>query len=197
MAINLKKNQRVDLKKNNKNVTKLLVGLGWEASENGEEDFDLDASAFLLAANGRTRNEKDLVFYGELHHTSGGVEHMGDNLVGGNGKGDDEQIKVDLSKIPSVYQEIVFTVNIYDWDIRGQNFGMVHNAYIRVMDESDENNQPEELLRYGLAEDFATVTAVIAAKISRDGENWHFTAIGEGCQGGLRALCDKYGVLVL
>ena len=199
MAINLKKNEGVDLRKNNRNITKLRVGLGWNANANGEEDFDLDASAFLLTANGQVRSEKDLVFYGALDHVSDSVHHMGDNLVGGigEGRGDDEQITVDLSKIPSVYQEIVFTVTIYDWDVRNQNFGMVQNAYIRVMDESDPNKSAEELVRYDLTEDFSKDTAVIAGKISKENDMWRFTAIGESYSGGLYALCKKYNVPVL
>lgn len=198
MAINLKKNDAIDLKKINKNITKLRVGLGWDANTTGQEEFDLDASAFLLAENGRTRNEKDLVFYGALDHPSGSVQHMGDNLVGGMGAGraDDEQIVIDLTKIPDAIQEIVFTVTIYDYDVRHQNFGMVENAYIRVIDESFTQNA-EELVRYDLTEDFSKDTAVIAGKIARDGESWKFVALGESSDGGLRGLCGKYGVKVL
>ena len=197
MAINLQKNDAVDLKKINKNITKLRVGLGWDANTNGREDFDLEASAFLLTASGKTRNERDLIFYGALDHPSGSVQHMGDNLVGGTGAGrpDDEQIVIDLTKIPESIQEIVFTVTIYDCDVRNQNFGMVQNAYIRVIDESSAN--AEELVRYDLTGDFSKDTAVIAAKIARDGASWKFKALGESSVGGLRALCGKYGVKVL
>ena len=199
MALNLKKNEGVDLKKMNKNITKVRVGLGWDANTTGSDDFDLDASAFLLGPNGKTRTEKDLVFYGSLDHVSDSVHHMGDNLVGGSGQGrdDDEQITVDLTKIPSSIQEIVFTVTIYDFDVRNQNFGMVQNAYIRVLDESDPAKTGNELVRYDLTEDFSRATAVIAAKLARDGDSWQFVALGESYQGGLRGLCGKYGVNVL
>ena len=197
MAINLEKNGAIDLKKNNKNITKLRVGLGWDANTNGQEDFDLDASVFLLTANGKTRNAQDLVFYGALDHPSGSVQHMGDNLVGGTGSGrdDDEQIVIDLAKVPEAIEEIVFTVTIYDCDVRKQNFGMVQNAYIRVIDESSA--KAEELVRYDLTGDFSADTAVIAGKIARDSGSWKFVALGESSAGGLRALCGKYGVKVL
>ncbi len=199
MPINLKKHDAIDLKKINKNITKLRVGLGWDANTTGQEEFDLDASAFLLTNQGRVRNEQDLVFYGALDHASGSVQHMGDNLVGGAGAGrpDDEQIVVDLGKIPDAIEEIAFTVTIYDWDVRNQNFGMVQNAYIRVIDESASQNAPSELVRYDLTEDFSKDTAIVAAKIVRDGASWKFVAVGESYCGGLRALCDRYGVKVL
>lgn len=199
MPINLHKNDAVDLRKGNRNLTKLRVGLGWDASTNGDEDFDLDASVFLLTENGRTRNEQDLVFYGALNHPSGSVHHMGDNLVGGTGAGraDDEQITIDLTKIPESIQEIVFTVTIYDYDVRNQNFGMVNNAYIRVIDESSAQSAPEELVRYDLTEDFSLNTAVIPGKIVRNGASWKFVAASEKSGGGLRELCEKYGVKVL
>ena len=197
-AVDLKKGDAVDLKKGDRNLTKLRVGLGWDANTSGPEEFDLDASAFLLTASGSTRNAQDLVFYGALDHPSGSVQHMGDNLVGGTGAGrdDDEQILIDLTKIPEAIQEIVFTVTIYDYDVRHQNFGMVQNAYIRVIDESSQG-APEELVRYDLTEDFSLNTAVIAGRIVRNGASWKFVASSEKSSGGLRELCEKYGVKVL
>ena len=192
MAVNLSKGQKVDLTKDNPGLSKLLVGLGWETKKyDGGYDFDLDAAAFLLGQNGKVLSDADFIFYNNLKHASGSVEHMGDNLVGGSG-GDDEQIKVDLSKVPANVDKIDFTVTIYDADTRKQNFGQVSNAYIRVMDET--NN--EELIRYDLGEDFSIETAVVVGELYRNRGEWKFNAIGSGFKGGLRALGQDYGVNV-
>ena len=197
MPITLEKNKGISLRKNDRSITKLLVGLGWEANSTGKETFDLDASAFLLAANEHVRNEEDLVFYGALDHKSGAVKHMGDDLKGGDGTADAEQINVDLTLVPESIQSIVFTVTIYDYDVKGQNFGQVRNAYIRVIDMSpNQNGVGDELARYDLSEDFSTGNAVIAATIKRNEGDWKFTAVGEELDGGLKALCHKYGVRV-
>ena len=143
MAVSLTKGQKVDLTKGNPGLNNLLIGLGWDVNKfDGGSDFDLDTAAFLLGADGKTASDADFVFYGNLKHASGGVEHQGDNLTGA-GDGDDEQIKVDLSKVPEAVEKIDFTVTIYEAEERHQNFGQVSNAFIRVVDESSNT----ELIR--------------------------------------------------
>ncbi len=192
MPINLTKGQKVDLTKGNPGLKKIMVGLGWDVNQfDSGADFDLDAAAFLLGENGKTPTEKEFVFYGNLEHPSGAVKHMGDNLTG-DGEGDDEQVFVDLSKIPANIQKIAFTVTIYDADVRHQNFGQVSNAFIRIVDET--NNQ--EIIRYDLGEDFSIETAIVVGELYRNNGEWKFNAIGSGFQGGLAALCGHYGIEV-
>lgn len=190
MAISLQKGQRVDLTKDRPSLKNVLIGLGWDINHyDGETDFDLDASAFMTKANGKVGNENDFIFYGNLNHVSGSVQHMGDNRTG-EGDGDDEVIKVQLDKIPSDYDTISFTVTIYEAEKRLQNFGMVENAYVRLIDE----DTGEELVRFDLTEDFSTETALVVAEIyKRDGQ-WKFAAIGSGYDGGLKVLCKEYGI---
>ena len=134
MAINLTKGQKVDLTKGNPSLKHIMVGLGWDVNAfDSGADFDLDAAAFLLGSNGRCPTEKEFIFYGNLEHASGAVKHMGDNLTG-EGEGDDEQIQIDLSLIPSNVEKIAFTVTIYDSEVRRQNFGQVSNSFIRIVD---------------------------------------------------------------
>ena len=192
MPINLSKGQKVDLTKGNPGLKNIMVGLGWyvNAFDSGA-DFDLDAAAFLLGQNGKCPTEKEFIFYSNLEHSSGSVQHMGDNLTG-EGEGDDEQILVDLTKIPSNIEKVAFTVTIYDSDVRRQNFGQVSNAYIRIVDESNG----QELIRYDLGEDFSIETAVVVGELYRHNGEWKFNAIGNGFQGGLAALCGYYGIEV-
>ena len=192
MAISLKKGQKVDLTKGNPSLSKILIGLGWDVNKyDGGFDFDLDAAAFLLGANGKVISDEDFVFYNNLKHQSGAVEHMGDNLTGA-GEGDDEEIKIDLSKVPSNIEKIDFTVTIYDAEVRKQTFGQVSNAYIRVIDDTNGT----ELIRYDLGEDFSVETAVVVGEIYRHNGEWKFNAIGSGFSGGLAALGRNYGVNV-
>lgn len=192
MAVSLSKGQKVDLTKGNPGLSKIIVGLGWDTNKyDGGADFDLDAAAFLLAANGKVASDSDFVFYGNLKHSSGGVEHMGDNLTG-EGDGDDEQIKVNLAAVPASVDKIGFTVTIYEAESRKQNFGQVSNAYIRIVDETSN----VELIRYDLGEDFSVETAVVVGELYRNNGEWKFNAIGSGFQGGLKALCQNYGVNV-
>ena len=192
MAVNLQKGQKVDLTKGNPGLSKLFIGLGWDVNKyDGGSDFDLDAAVFMLGASGKTRNDDDFVFYGNQKHSSGAVEHMGDNKTGA-GEGDDEQIRVDLSKIPADIDKLAFTVTIYDADVRNQNFGQVSNAFIRVLDDSNGT----ELIRFDLSEDFSIETAVIVAEIYRHNGEWKFNAVGSGFSGGLKALCTEFGVNV-
>ncbi len=194
MAVNLDKGQRVDLTKDNPQLTKIMVGLGWDTKKyDGGYDFDLDACAFLLAANDKVRDDYDFVFYNNLEHNSGAVQHMGDNLTGADGDAeDDEQIQVDLTKIPANIEKVAFTVTIHDATERKQNFGQVSNAYIRVVDLSSN----QEVVRYDLGEDFSLETAVVVGEIYRKSGEWKFNAIGSGFNGGLRALCQNFGVEV-
>ena len=192
MAVSLAKGQKVSLTKGNPGLKKIMIGLGWDTNKyDGGADFDLDAAAFLLNSNGKVNNDADFVFYGNLKHASGAVEHMGDNLTG-EGEGDDEQIKVDLSLVPSNIDKIDFTVTIYDAEARGQNFGQVSNAYIHIVDETNG----KELIKFDLGEDFSIETAVVVGEIYRHNGEWKFNAIGSGYKGGLRALCLEYGVNV-
>lgn len=192
MAVSLSKGQKVDLTKGNPGLSKIIVGLGWDTNKyDGGADFDLDAAAFLLAANGKVASDSDFIFYGNLKHSSGGVEHMGDNLTG-EGDGDDEQIKVNLASVPANVEKIGFTVTIYEAESRKQNFGQVSNAYIRIVDETSN----AELIRYDLGEDFSIETAVVVGELYRNNGEWKFNAIGSGFQGGLKALCQNYGVNV-
>ena len=190
MAVSLAKGQKVDLTKTNPGLKEVLIGLGWDTNKyDGGNDFDLDAAAFLLGANGKVTADADFVFYNNLKHTSGSVEHLGDNLTGA-GDGDDEEIKIDLSKVPANIEKIDFTVTIHEADARKQNFGQVENAFIRVVDASSN----KELIRYDLGEDFSIETAVVVGELYRHSGEWKFQAIGSGFSGGLAALGRNFGV---
>ncbi|WP_425447284.1 TerD family protein [Dethiothermospora halolimnae] len=192
MTVSLAKGQKVDLTKSNPGLSKVIVGLGWDTNKyDGGNDFDLDTSAFLIGSNGKTLSDGDFIFYGNLNHTSGSVSHLGDNRSG-EGEGDDEQIQVDLSKVPSNIEKIAFTVTIHEAVERGQNFGQVSNAFIRVFNE-DTN---EELIRYDLSEDYSIETAIVVGELYRHNNEWKFAAIGSGFEGGLGALCDNFGINV-
>ncbi len=192
MAVSLKKGQKVDLTKTNPGLKEVMIGLGWDVKRyDGGKDFDLDASAFLLGADGKVPSDSDFIFYGNKVHSSGAVEHMGDNLTGA-GEGDDEQIKINLPKIPDNVQKIDFTVTIYEAAERNQNFGQVENAFIRVVNAANG----EELIRYDLTEDYSIETAVVVGELYRHGTEWKFNAIGSGFEGGLAALGRNFGVNV-
>ena len=190
MAVSLQKGQKVDLTKGNPGLSKIVVGLGWDTNKyDGGLDFDLDAAAFLLEGNGKVSSDGDFIFYNNLKHSSGSVEHLGDNLTG-EGEGDDEQIKVDLANVPAAIEKIDFTVTIHEAEERKQNFGQVSNAFIRIVDET--NNK--ELIRYDLGEDFSVETAVVVGELYRNGGEWKFNAVGSGFSGGLAALGKNFGV---
>ncbi len=192
MPVNLTKGQKVSLTKGNPVLKNVVVGLGWDVNQfDTGGDFDLDAAAFLLTDSGKVADSNDFVFYGNLAHPSGSVQHMGDNLTGA-GDGDDEQIKIDLSKVPANITKIAFTVTIYESEARRQNFGQVNNAFIRIYNE--ENG--EEMLRYDLGEDFSIETAAVFGELYKNGAEWKFNALGSGYQGGLAALCANFGVEV-
>ena len=205
MSISLQKGQKVSLSKENAGLKRIVVGLGWDeapkggagflsslfgSSQSQEGNIDCDASAFLLQG-GKIVNKGDVVYYGNLRHSSGTVMHMGDNLTGA-GDGDDEQIKIDLSKVPANIEKIAFTVTIYDAESRRQNFGQVSNAYIRIVDEVTNT----EIIRFDLGEDFSIETAVVVGELYKHNGEWKFNAIGSGFGGGLAALCNHYGIEV-
>lgn len=189
MSISLNKGGRLSLNKEAPGLTKVVVGLGWDARATDGADFDLDASAFLLGAGGKVRSEADFIFYNQLKSRCGSVEHTGDNLTG-EGDGDDEAIKIDLNGIPADVEKVAFTVTIHDADVRKQNFGQVSNAYIRVVN-ADGN---AEITRYDLAEDASTETAMIFGELYRHSGEWRFAAVGQGYSGGLAAMCRQYGI---
>ena len=187
MAVNLQKGQKVDLTKGNPGLKHIMVGLGWDEAKpsgggllsalfgGGTQNIDCDATAILLNANGKLAENKDVVYFGNLTHKSNAVKHMGDNLTGA-GDGDDEQIFVDLEKIPESYSKIVFVVNIYEARARGQNFGLIKNAFIRLVD----NDKKSEICRYDLSENYNGMTAMIFGEIYRHNGEWKFSAIGQG-----------------
>ncbi|MDR2339099.1 MAG: TerD family protein [Deltaproteobacteria bacterium] len=195
MGVQLKKGANVSLIKEAPGLKAILVGLGWDARATAGADFDLDASAFLLRDDGKTRRDTDFVFYGNLTTPDGTVEHTGDNLTGGGGDEgdqDDEAIKIDLEKVPPDIARIAVTVSIYDAEKRHQNFGMVSNAYIRVLDQAGG----KEIARFDLTEDMSTETAMIFGEVYRHQGNWKFKAVGQGFTGGLMAMCEHFGIEV-
>ena len=178
MPISLQKGQKVDLTKGNPTLKHVLVGLGWDVNRyDGGFAFDLDASAFLLGANGQTPNTDAFIFYGNLKHPSGAVEHMGDNLTG-EGDGDDEQIMVNLSAVPANIEKMVFVVNIYHARTRNQHFGMIRNAFIRLVDMDTRT----EICRFNLSENYNGMTGLIVGEIYKKNGNWRFNAVGQPVQ---------------
>ena len=190
MSISLAKGQKIDLTKGNEGLKNVMFGLGWSTNKyDGEEPFDLDVSAFMLDSNGKVTGEQDFIFYNQPSHPSGSVIYSGDNRTG-DGDGDDETMKIDLSKIPAGIDRIAFAVTIDRADERLQNFGMVSDSYIRAVNE--ENG--EELFKYELDEDFSLETAIIAGELYRRNNEWKFSAVGSGMQGGLGAIARNYGL---
>ena len=202
MSVSLQKGQKVSLTKDNAGLGTVVAGLGWDEVKKkggflggllgggGQAEIDCDASALLLQ-NGKLMDKKDIIFFGNLTHPSGTVRHMGDNLTGA-GDGDDEQIKIDLTKIPANVERVVFTVTIYEAEERRQNFGQVSNSFIHIVDE----DTGADLIQYDLGEDFSIETAVVVGEIYKRNGEWKFNAIGSGFQGGLAALCGHYGIEV-
>jgi tellurium resistance protein TerD len=182
MAINLQKGQREVL-----NAPKFTIGLGWDTNNSSSGNgFDLDASVFILGENKKLISDRHFVFYNNLTSPDNSVEHTGDNRTG-DGDGDDEQIKVDLSKIVAEATEICVVVTIHEAEIRKQNFGQVRNSFVRVI---DNNNQ--EILKYELEEDFSIETAVEFGRIYKRNGEWKFEAVGMGMKGGLEDFLSKY-----
>ena len=194
MSISLQKGQKVSLTKENAGLSKVIVGLGWDEVQQKRGFFapkpqpiDCDASAFLLK-NGKLTDPKDVVFFNNLRHESGTVQHMGDNLTGA-GEGEDEQIMVDLAKIPSEYDRIVLVVTIYQAVQRKQHFGLIQNAFIRLVDASKNT----EMCKYSLTDDYSGMTAMIFGEVYRHNGEWKFNAIGQGTNDpGLPELVERY-----
>ena len=191
MAVSLTKGGNVSLSKEAPGIEQIHVGLGWDARATDGAAFDLDASCFMLNASGKVRNDKDFIFYNNLKSDCGSVQHQGDNRTG-QGEGDDEVVNVDLTKVPADVQKLDFAVTIHEADTRKQNFGMVQNAFIRVVNKKDN----KEIARYDLSEDASTNTVMIFGEIYRHNNEWKFKAIGQGFDGGLAALAKNFGVNV-
>jgi tellurium resistance protein TerD len=189
MGLSLSKGQNLSLTKTEPGLKKVVIGLGWDPRATDGQQFDLDASAFLLNDAGKVRSEADFIFYNQMKSGCGSVEHTGDNRTGA-GDGDDEQIKVDLSRVPADVQRIAITVTIDQADARRQSFGQVANAFVRILNEETGS----EVVRFDLSEDMSTETAMIFAELYRHNGDWKFKAIGQGYAGGLRAMCHQYGI---
>lgn len=191
MSVSLGKGANISLDKEAPGLTRILIGLGWDTRSTDGEDFDLDASVFLLGESGKVRGDHDFIFYNQLKSSDGSVEHTGDNRTG-EGEGDDEAIKVNLSQVPAEVAKLSVVATIHDATARKQNFGMVQNAFIRIVDDSNGR----EISRYDLAEDCSVETAMIFGEVYRHGGEWKFRAVGQGYQGGLAALARNFGVNV-
>ncbi|MFE1958145.1 TerD family protein [Streptomyces sp. NPDC059479] len=191
MGVSLSKGGNVSLTKAAPNLTAVTVGLGWDVRTTTGSDFDLDASALLTNAEGKVAVDGNFVFFNNLKSPDGSVEHTGDNLTG-EGEGDDEAIKVNLAAVPADVDKIVFPVSIYEAESRQQSFGQVRNAFIRVVNQADNN----ELARYDLSEDASTETAMVFGELYRNGTEWKFRAIGQGYASGLRGIAQDFGVNV-
>ena len=191
MSVALTKGGNVSLSKSAPNLTSIAVGLGWDARSTTGADFDLDASALLTGSNGRVVSDEYFVFFNNLTSPDGSVVHTGDNLTG-EGEGDDETINVELPLVPANVEKIVFTVSIYEAEQRGQAFGQVTNAYIRIVNRADGS----ELARYDLTEDASTETAMIFGEVYRREQEWKFRAVGQGYASGLRGIAVDFGVNV-
>jgi tellurium resistance protein TerD len=189
MAINLEKGGTLNLSKQSKRLSKVLVGLGWEPAETGL-DFDLDASALLLRADGAVPSDGYFVFYNQPDSACGSVHHSGDDRTGGNSDGDDEVIEVNLDEVPKQIERVMFIVSIDAAEARKQDFGQVKNAYIRIVDASSA----EEIVRYDLGEDFSSETGLHFGELYRDGSSWQFRALGQGFKSDLGGLIRPFGV---
>ncbi|OUD16163.1 TerD family protein [Thioflexithrix psekupsensis] len=191
MSVSLSKGGNVSLSKEEPGLEKVLVGLGWNARSTDGQPFDLDASVFMLNSAGKVRNDSDFIFYNNLKSSDGSVEHTGDNRTG-DAQGDDEVIKVNLSGVPADVDKLAFTVTIHEAEERRQNFGMVQNAIIRVVNEATNR----EITRFDLSEDMSIETAMIFGEIYRHNGEWKFRAVAQGFKGGLGPLAKNYGVNV-
>lgn len=189
MAVSLSKGGNVSLSKEDPGLKKLLVGLGWDARSTDGAEFDLDASMFILKEDGKVRGDQDFIFYNNKTSSDGAVEHLGDNRTG-EGEGDDEQIVVELGKVPQEVKKMVVGVTIHQADERRQNFGMVSSAFIRVVNQ-DTN---KEIARYDLSEDASTEAAMLFGELYRHNDEWKFRAVGQGFNGGLGPMAQSYGV---
>lgn len=191
MGVSLTKGGNVSLTKEAPGLTNVIVGLGWDIRSTTGTDFDLDASAILVGADGKVLSDKHFVFFNNLTSPDATVEHTGDNTTG-EGEGDDEQIKANLASMDPAVDKVVFPVSIYDADTRQQNFGQVRNAFIRVVNAADQ----KEITRYDLSEDASTETAMVFGELYRNGAEWKFRAVGQGYASGLSGIARDFGVSV-
>ncbi|HHT2410580.1 TPA: tellurium resistance cAMP binding protein TerE [Klebsiella michiganensis] len=189
MAVSLVKGGNVSLTKEAPSMNVALVGLGWDARVTDGQAFDLDASVFLVGENGKVLSDSHFVFYNNTTSPNGAVQHQGDNRTG-EGDGDDEQVKIDLTKVAADVKKLVFAVTIHEADSRKQNFGMVSNSFMRVVN----NDNGSEIARFDLSEDASTETAMIFGELYRHGAEWKFKAVGQGFAGGLAALATQHGI---
>lgn len=189
MAVSLKKGQNVSLTKESPGLKTVCFGLGWDARKTDGTDFDLDASAFILDANGKVLSDQHFVFYNNLKDPSGAVTHSGDNLTGA-GEGDDEQVTIELGAMIPDAAKVSFVVTIHEAEARRQNFGQVSNAFIRAVNAENDT----EIARYDLTEDASIETVMIFGELYRHGDEWKFKAIGQGYEGGLSAVAKDFGV---
>jgi len=192
MSVSLSKGGRVSLSKEAPGLKKIKIGLGWDtnATDTGT-DFDLDASLFMLGSDNKVTEDSDFIFYNNSKSKDGSVVHEGDNLTG-EGDGDDEVIRVDLSKVDPKYTSLAIVVTIHEAESRGQNFGQVSNAFIRIVNEADG----KELAKFELDEDYSSETAVLFGTLYRKDGEWRFKAEGSGFNNGLKGFCEKYGVKI-
>ena len=191
MAISLQKGGNVNLSKEAPTMSKMVVGLGWDTRATDGAAFDLDAVGFVLGANGKVRADSDFIFFNNKQNAEGSVLHGGDNRTG-DGDGDDETIIIDLSKMPADAEKVAVCVVIYDAETRRQNFGQVSRAYVRVLNDANQ----QEVARYDLSEDGSTEAAMIFGEVYRHNGEWKFKAVGQGFKGGLGPLAASYGVNV-
>lgn len=189
MAVSLSKGGNVNLSKEAPGLSKIVVGLGWDARSTDGTDFDLDGSAFLLNTSGRVRSDSDFIFYNNLKSSDGSIEHMGDNLTG-EGEGDDESIQIEFGAVPADIDKVAVAVTIHEAEQRKQNFGQVSNAFVRVVNAQGG----AEIARYDLSEDASTETAMVFGELYRAGTDWKFRAVGQGFTGGLGPLAASFGV---
>ncbi len=191
MGVSLSKGGNVSLSKEAPGLTAVTVGLGWDVRTTTGTEFDLDASAIVVGADGKVLSDKHFIFFNNKTSPDGTVEHTGDNLTG-EGEGDDEQIKVNLASLPAEVDKVVFPVSIYEADARSQSFGQVRNAFIRVINQAGQ----AEIARYDLTEDASTETAMVFGELYRNGADWKFRAVGQGYASGLAGIARDFGVNV-
>ena len=191
MGVSLNKGGNVSLSKEAPGLSRILIGLGWDTRSTDGADFDLDASLFMLNAEGRVRSDADFIFYNNLKSADGTVEHTGDNLTG-EGEGDDEVVNINLAQLPPDVEKVVIPVSIHDAQARSQSFGQVVNAFIRIVNRANGS----EIARYDLTEDASTETAMVFGEVYRHGGEWKFRAVGQGYSSGLAGIARDYGINV-
>lgn len=191
MSVSLEKNKSLSLTKDNSKLRHIQICLGWDIGD--KENFDLDASLFMLNEKGKVNSEKDFVFYNNLESSCKSVTHTGDNRTGGGADNeDDEVIEVDLKKVPQSVHKLLAVVTIHDAEKRRQHFGKVKNSFIRLVNKDSD----DEICKFTLDEDSKNESSMIFGEIVRDGSEWSFKALGQGVKGGLRRLCESYGIAV-